>query len=102
MKPICFTVYVYNSSDGTLSMSAHTCSRVVVVASFGNLHAWATKKGVPTDHAKANMTNSLINMCGYDIRPFAVVEGPKFHDVIQTALEISFASKTPLLANDLL
>ncbi len=60
MKPTCFIIYVYNSRDGTLSMSAHTCSRVVVTASFGNLHAWATKKGVPTDHAKASMTNSLV------------------------------------------
>jgi hypothetical protein len=57
---------------------------------------------VPTDHAKASMTNSLVNMCAYDIRMFAVVEGPGFHDVIQTALDIGFASKTPLLADDLL
>jgi len=57
---------------------------------------------VPTDHAKASMTNSLVNMCAYDIRPFAVVEGPGFHDVIQTALDIGFASKAPLLADDLL
>ncbi len=102
MKPTCFTIYVYNSRDGTSSMSARTCSRVAVATSFGNLHAWATKKGVPTDHAKASMTNSLVNMCAYDIRPFAVVEGPGFHDVIQTALDIGFASKTPLLAYDLL
>jgi hypothetical protein len=102
MKPTCFTIYVYNSRDGMSSMSAHTCSRVVVVASFGNLHAWVTKKGVATDHAKTNMTNFLVNMCAYDIRPFAVVEGPGFHDVIQTALDIGFASKTPLLADDLL
>ncbi|CAK9201854.1 unnamed protein product [Sphagnum troendelagicum] len=102
MKPTCFTIYVYNSRDGTLSMSAHTCSRVAVAASFGNLHAWATKKGVSTDHAKASMTNSLVNMCAYDIRPFAVVGGLGFHDVIQTALDIGFANKTPLLADDLL
>jgi hypothetical protein len=102
MKPTCFTIYIYNSRDGTSSMSAHTCSRVAVAASFGNLHTWVTKKGVPTDHAKASMTNSLVNMCAYDIRPFAVVEGPGFHDVIQTALDIGFASKTPLLAHDLL
>jgi len=64
------------------SMSAHTCSRVAIAASFGNLHTWATKKGMPTDHAKAGMTNSLVNMCAYDIRPFVVVEGSGFHDVI--------------------
>ncbi|CAK9236380.1 unnamed protein product [Sphagnum troendelagicum] len=29
-------------------------------------------------------------------------DGPGFHDVIQTALDIGFASKTPLLADDLL
>jgi len=102
MKPTCFIIYVYNSHDGTSSMRAHTCSRVAVIASFGNLHAWVTKKGVPTDHAKAIMTNSLVNMCAYDIRPFAVVEGPGFHDVIQTALDIGFGSNTPLLADDLL
>jgi len=83
-------------------MSAHTCPRVAVAANFGNLHAWATKKDVPTDHAKAIMTNFLVNMCAYDIRPFAVVEGPRFHDVIQTALDIGFANKTPLLVDDLL
>jgi hypothetical protein len=82
MKPTCFTIYVYNSRDGMSSMSTHTCYRVAVVASFGNLHAWVTKKGVPTDHAKANMTNSLVNMCVYDIRSFVMVEGPGFHDVI--------------------
>jgi hypothetical protein len=43
MKLTYFTIYVYNSSDGTSSMSAHTCSRVAVAASFGNLHVWATK-----------------------------------------------------------
>jgi hypothetical protein len=102
MKPTCFTIYVYNSRDGTSSMSTHTCSRVAVATSFGNLHAWATKKGVPTDHTKASMTNSQVNMCAYDIRPFAMVEGPGFHDVIETTLDISFASKTPLLADDLL
>jgi hypothetical protein len=102
MKPTCFIIYVYNSRDGTSSMSAHTCSRVALAASFGNLNAWATKKGVSTDHAKANMTNSLVNMCAYDIRSFMVVEGPRFHDVIQTALGIDFASKAPLLADDLL
>jgi len=102
MKPTCFTIYVYNSRDGTSSMSTHTCSPVAIAASFGNLHAWATKKGVPTNHAKASMTNSLVNMCAYDIRPFAVVEGLGFHDVIQIALDIGFASKTPLLADDLL
>jgi hypothetical protein len=102
MKPTCFTIYVSNSHDGTSSMSAHTCSRVAVDTSFGNLHAWATKKGVSIDHAKASMTNSLVNMCAYDIHSFAVVEGPGFHDVIQIALDIGFASKTPLLADDLL
>jgi hypothetical protein len=75
---------------------------VAVAANFGNLHAWATKKGVPTDHAKASMTNSLVNMCAYDIRLFVVVEGLGFHDVIQTTLDISFANKTPLPADDLL
>ncbi len=83
-------------------MSTHTCSHVAVAASFGNLHAWATKKGMPTDHAKTSMTNSLVNMCAYDIHPFAMVEGPGFHNVIQIALDIGFASKTPLLADDLL
>jgi hypothetical protein len=39
MKPTYFTIYVYNSYDGMSSMSAHTCSRVAVVANFGNLHA---------------------------------------------------------------
>jgi hypothetical protein len=102
MKPTCFTIYVYNSRDSTSSMSTHTCSHVAVAASFGNLHAWATKKGMPTDHAKTSMTNSLVNMCAYDIHPFAMVEGPGFHNVIQIALDIGFASKTPLLADDLL
>jgi hypothetical protein len=49
MKPTCFTIYVYNSCDG----KAFIRSCVAVATSFGNLHAWATKKGVPTNHAKA-------------------------------------------------
>jgi hypothetical protein len=55
-----------------------------------------------TDFAKANMTNALVNMCSWDICPFLSVEGAGFENVIQTALDIGFASKTPLLVKDLL
>ncbi len=102
IKPTCFTIYVYNSRDGTSSMIAHTCSRAAAVANSGSLHVWATKKDVPTDSAKAGMTNSLVNMCAWDIRSFALVDGPGFANVIQTALNIGFTSKTPLLVEDLL
>jgi hypothetical protein len=57
---------------------------------------------MPTDSGKANMTNALVNMCSWDIRPFLSVEGAGFENVIQTALDIGFASKTPLLVEDLL
>jgi hypothetical protein len=57
---------------------------------------------MPTDSAKANMTNALVNMCSWDIRPFSSVEGAGFKNVIQIALDIGFASETPLLAEDLL
>jgi hypothetical protein len=36
------------------------------------------------------------------IRPFSSVEGASFENVIQTALDIGFASKTPLLVKNLL
>jgi hypothetical protein len=57
---------------------------------------------MPTDSGKANMTNALVNMCSWDIRPFLSVEGAGFENVIQTALDIGFVSKTPLLVEDLL
>jgi hypothetical protein len=57
---------------------------------------------MPTNFAKANMTNALVNMCSWDIRPFSSVEGASFENVIQTALDIGFASKTSLLTEDLL
>jgi len=57
---------------------------------------------MPTDSAKYNMTNALVNMCSWDIRSFSLVEGVGFENVIETALDISFASKTPLFAKDLL
>jgi hypothetical protein len=101
IKPTCFNIYVYNSRDGTSSMSGHTCSCAVVVASSSNnLDVWASKRSMPTD--SANMTNALVNMCSWDIRPFSLVEGAGFKNVIQTALDIDFVSKTPLLAEDLL
>ncbi len=102
IKPTCFTIYVYNSRDGTSSMTAHTYSRAAAAANSGSLHVWATKKGVPTDSAKVDMTNSLVNMCAWDIRPFALVDRPGFANIIQIALDIGFTSKTPLLAKDLL
>jgi hypothetical protein len=102
IKPTCFTIYVYNSRDGTSLMTAHTCSRAAAAANSGSLHVWATKKGVPTDSAKAGMTNSLVNMCAWDIRSFALVDGPGFANVIHTALDIGFTSKTSLFAEDLL
>jgi len=103
IKPTYLNIYVYNSRDGTSSMSGHTCSRAAIVASFSNnLTVWANKRGMPTNFAKANMTNAFVNMCSWDIHPFSSVEGAGFENVIQTTLDISFTSKTPLLAKDLL
>jgi hypothetical protein len=103
IKPICLSIYVYNSRDGTSSMSAHTYSHVVATASFSNsLAVWASKRGMPTNSTKANMTNALVNMCSWDIRSFSSMEGACFENVIQTTLDIGFASKVPLLVEDLL
>jgi hypothetical protein len=103
IKPTCLSIYVYNSRDGTLLMSGHTCLRAVAAASSSSsLAIWANKCGMPTDSAKANMTNALINMCLWDIRLFLSVEGASLENIIQTALDISFASKMPQLIEDLL
>ncbi len=103
IKPTCLSIYVYNSRDGTSSMNGHTCSHAAIAgSSSNNLAVWASKRGMPTDSAKANMTNALVNMCSWDIRPFLSMEGASFKNVIQIALDIGFASKTPLLAKDLL
>ncbi|CAK9204605.1 unnamed protein product [Sphagnum troendelagicum] len=103
IKPTCLSIYVYNSRDGTSLMSGHTCSRAAIVGSSSNSFVvWASKCDMPTDSTKANMTNALINMCSWDIHPFSLMEGEGFENVIQTALDIGFASKMPLLAEDLL
>jgi hypothetical protein len=103
IKPTCLSIYVYNSRDNTSSMNGHTYSRAAVAASSSNsLTVWANKRSTPTDFANANMTNALVNMCSWDIRSFSSMEGAGFKNVIQTALDISFASKTPLLAKDLM
>jgi hypothetical protein len=103
IKPTCFNIYIYNSQDGTSSMCGHTYSHAVVTtSSSNNLAVWASKRDMLTDLAKANMTNALVNMCSWDIHSFSSVEGASFENVIQTALDIGFASKTPLLAEDLL
>ncbi len=103
IKPTYLSIYVYNSRDDMSLMSGHTCSRVATAPSFSNnLVVWASKRDMPTDSTKANMTNALVNMCSWDIRPFSLVEGVGFENVIHTALDIGFASKTPLLAKDLL
>ncbi len=84
-------------------MSGHTYLCVATAASSSNsLAVWASKCGMPTDSAKYNMTNAFVNMCLWDIRSFSSVEGAGFKNVIQIALDIGFASKTPLLAEDLL
>jgi hypothetical protein len=57
---------------------------------------------MPIDSAKANMTNALVNMCSWDILPFSSMEGACFENVIQTALDIGFTNKMPLLTKDLL
>jgi len=102
IKPTCLSIYVYNSWDSTSSMSGHTYLHVAVVASSSNnLAVWASKRGILTDSAKANMTNALVNMCSWDIRPFSSVEGTGFENIIHIALNIGFASKTPLFTEDL-
>ncbi|CAK9236472.1 unnamed protein product [Sphagnum troendelagicum] len=103
IKPTCLSIYVYNLQDNTSLMSGHTCSRATSTSSSSNsLAIWTSKCGMPANSAKANMTNALVNMCSWDIRPFSSMEGVGFKNIIQTALDISFASKTPLLAKDLL
>jgi hypothetical protein len=83
IKPTCINIYVYNLQDGMSSMSGHTYSRATTVASFSNsLAVWASKRGMPIDSAKANMTNALVNMCSWDIRPFSLVEAVGFKNVI--------------------
>ncbi|CAM6059475.1 unnamed protein product [Sphagnum tenellum] len=83
IKPTCFSIYIYNSRDNTSSMCDHTYSRAIAVASFSNnITVWANKRGMPTDSAKANMTNALVNMCSWDIRPYSSVEGASFENVI--------------------
>jgi hypothetical protein len=103
IKPTCFSIYVYNLQDGMSLMSGHTCLHATVVASSSNsLAVWVSKCGMPSDSAKANMTNAFVNMCSWDIRSFLLMEGACFENVIQTALDIGFASETPLLAEDLM
>ncbi|CAK9858244.1 unnamed protein product [Sphagnum jensenii] len=103
IKPTCLYIYVYNLQDDTSSMSGHTCSRATIAGSSSNsLAVWASKRGMPTDSAKANMTNALVNMCSWDICPFLLMEGAGFKNIIQIALDIGFANKTPLIVKDLL
>ncbi len=84
-------------------MSGHPYSRAAATTSSSNsLAIWANKHGMPTDSAKANMTNALVNMCSWDIRMFSLVEGADFENVIQTTLDIGFTNKMPLLVEDLL
>ncbi len=84
-------------------MSGHTCLCVATAAcSLNSLAVWASKCGMPIDSAKANMTNALVNMCSWDILPFSSMEGACFENVIQTALDIGFTNKMPLLTKDLL
>ncbi len=60
IKPTCLNIYLYNLQDGTSSMSSHTCSHATVAASSSNsLAIWASKRDMPTDSTKANMTNCL-------------------------------------------
>jgi hypothetical protein len=78
-----FSIYVYNSRDGTSSMNGHTCSRAAIAGSSSNsLAIWVSKHDMPTNSAKANMTNALVNMCSWDIRPFSSMEGVSFENVI--------------------
>ncbi|CAK9230074.1 unnamed protein product [Sphagnum troendelagicum] len=83
IKPTCLNIYVYNSRDGMSSMSGHTCLRATIAASFSNsLAVHVSKRNMPTNSAKANMTNAFVNMCLSDIRPFSSVEGACFENVI--------------------
>jgi hypothetical protein len=103
IKPTCLIIYIYNSREGTSLMNDHTCTRAVAApSSSNNLIVWANKHIMLIDSAKANMTNALVNMFSWDIHPFSSVEGTCFENVIQTALDIGFANKTPLLVKDLL
>jgi hypothetical protein len=79
IKPTCLSIYVYNLRDDTLLMSGHTCLCAIAAASSSNnLAVWVSKRGMPTDSIKANMTNALVNMCSWDIRPFSSMEGAGF------------------------
>jgi hypothetical protein len=83
IKPICLSIYVYNSWDDTSLMSGHICScAATTVSSLNSLAVWASKRSMPTDSAKYNMTNALVNMCSWDIRLFLSVEGVGFENVI--------------------
>ncbi|KAH9102998.1 hypothetical protein AeMF1_020564 [Aphanomyces euteiches] len=98
----CKCVYVYKTginATSTNTINKHVCDNMVPDAGKGNLFF---KKHNVTVKEKVKMTQSMVNFCTTDMRPFEAVAGKGLKAVIQDALDIGVASSARIDVDDLL
>lgn len=105
----CLTVYTFKQNTGTSSLKRHVCtqeteSQKEATRQAAGLMSLHFKRGTPSRADKQKLTTAIADFCAVDMRPFAVVAGPGFMKMMQTALDIAVAnpSRGRLLAGELI
>ena len=95
----CVVLVKYSTESGTSGLKRHKCK-----LNASENHAKVTsyvKRKLPVG-VKSLLTNKIARMCSQDLRPFAVVEGQGFINVVQELLDIGSRYGGSMLAEDVL
>lgn len=97
----CKTVWSYISTSGTSTLKQHKCpGSATNRAIAGPMREYCTQ-GKPLTADKKRITLALADFCAQDLRPFNIVKGPGFKNMIQTVLDIAVKHNKRLLVDDL-
>lgn len=116
-EPTCSTVYQYCGRYGTNAMNRHSCEKTLArksktaAAAFKNSDAVKDTQDIrkmmrsskkPSQAEKQLMTKALTMWCATDLRPFEIVAGTGFHNVLQVVADIQARSKHKVFVEDLI
>ena len=99
----CARLYVYDPADGTSTIFNHKCDkRVKAAASSYSMDMFAKPVVEATASQKKLVTVACADWIAEDMRPFHIVGGDGFANLLQTVLDIGCAANGPMKIESLL
>jgi hypothetical protein len=83
----CNEVFKYHSSKtGNTNIKKHECIKQVANSSRGSIMSYLAPTAVCSFDDKKRIIKALADFCSQDLRPFCIVEGDGFRDLLQVRM----------------